>query len=145
MSNSTERKIEAVKGIMESLFASQRSLRALAPEYNWSGMGNLLGDFGEFIAIEHYSLKKAPAGSDGFDAITSDDKTVQIKTNHAAKQIGIRGKADLLLVIHVTTNGDWKEVYFGDHQKVIDKSTFSKRDNKNMIGITKLEKMKLSN
>ena len=141
MSFPDENKIEAVKGIMSSLFASQRSLKALAPEYKWTGMGNLLGDFGEFIAIEHYSLKKAPSGSDGFDAITSEGKTVQIKANHSSGTIGIRGEADLLLVIHVTHNGDWEEMYFGDHKEVIDKCSFSKRDNKHVIGITKLKKM----
>jgi hypothetical protein len=60
-----ERKIEAVKGIIASLFASQRSLRALAPEYAWRGLGNLLGD--EFIAQTHYGLTKASAVADGFD------------------------------------------------------------------------------
>ncbi len=79
-----ERKIEAVKGIISSLFASQRALRALAPEYGWRGLGNLLGDFGEFIAQSHYGLTKASAVSDGFDAHTADGKSVQVKTNHAA-------------------------------------------------------------
>ncbi len=136
-----ENKIDAVKGIISSLYASQRSLRALAPEFKWAGMGNLLGDFGEFIAIEYYGLKKAPSGSKGFDALTSDGKTVQIKANHAAKQIGFRGNADLLLVIHVENDGEWSEVYFGSFEKVSQLSTYSARDNKRMISITKLAKI----
>jgi len=139
VSSSNENKIEGIKGIMASMLTLQRSLKALVPEYSWAG--NPLGDFGEFVAIEHYSLEKAPTGSSGFDAITSEGKTVQIKANHKAKQIGIRGKADLLLVIHVTHNGDWEEVYYGDHEEVIKKCHWSERDNKNMIGITKLKKM----
>ena len=62
------RKVEAVKGIISSLFASQRALRALTPEYKWAGLGNLLGDFGEFIATQEYGLAKACAGSNGYDA-----------------------------------------------------------------------------
>ncbi|NWJ30154.1 hypothetical protein HX850_04485 [Marine Group I thaumarchaeote] len=138
-----ENKVEAVKGIIASLYASQKSLRALAPEFKWAGLGNLLGDFGEFVAIEHYGLNKAPPGSNGFDALTSDGKTVQIKANHAAKQIGFRGNADLLLVIHVENNGEWSEVYYGSFGKVLDLSTFSERDNKRMISITKLVKISL--
>jgi len=133
--------VEAVKGIIASLYASQKSLQALAPEFKWAGLGNLLGDFGEFVAIEHYGLKKAPPGSNGFDALTSDGKTVQIKANHAAKQIGFRGDADLLLVIHVESNGEWNEVYYGSFEKVSQLSTYSERDNKRMIGITKLAKI----
>src|SRR5580765_1093508 len=93
-------KVEAIKGIIASLFSSQRALRALAPEYKWTGLGNLLGDFGEFVAVKHYGLEKASAGSDGFDAKNKLGQTVQVKTNHAASQIGFRGQADLMLVLH---------------------------------------------
>ena len=132
-------KIEGIKGIMSSMLTLQRSLKNLVPEYNWAG--NPLGDFGEFVAIEHYSLQKAEVGSSGFDAVTLEGKTVQIKANHKAKQIGIRGKADLLLVIHVDYDGNWEEVYYGDHKEVIKACTWSDRDSKHMIGITKLKKM----
>jgi hypothetical protein len=43
-----------------SLQRAQRALRALAPEYKWVGLGNLLGDFGEFIAVQSYGLTKRP-------------------------------------------------------------------------------------
>lgn len=137
-----ERRIEAVKGIIASLFASQRSLRALAPDYAWRGLGNLLGDFGEFIAQTHYGLTKASAVADGFDARTADGQTVQVKTNHAATQIGFRGEADLLLVIHVRDNGEWEEVYYGPFAPVKAASRYSARDNKSMIAIQKLKVMK---
>jgi hypothetical protein len=89
VSERTER-IQSIQHILASIFASQRALKLLAPEFNWAGLGNLLGDFGELVAIDHYGLKKAPRGSDGYDAITPDGKKVQIKTNYAASQIGFR-------------------------------------------------------
>jgi hypothetical protein len=134
-------KVEAIKGIISSLFASQRALRALAPEYKWTGLGNLLGDFGEFIATEKYGLTKATVGSDGYDAKTQDGKSVQVKTNHAANQIGFRGQADLMLVLHVRADGEWEELYFGPFAPVKAASRHSKRDNKEMIAITKLKVM----
>ena len=138
---SNDERIEAVKGVLASIFASQRTLRALAPEYKWAGLGNLLGDFGEFVATNHYQLEKAPAGSSGFDARTKEGKTVQIKTNYAAPMIGYRGEADLMLVIHVEENGSWNEVYFGDQGIVKDNSNYSKRDNKHVITFTKLKSL----
>jgi hypothetical protein len=137
-----DKKIEAVKGIISSLFASQRALRALAPEYKWAGLGNLLGDFGEFVATQEYGLTKASAGSDGYDAKTADGRSVQVKTNHAASQIGFRGNADLMLVLHVQTSGDWEEIYFGPFAAVKAASRYSARDNKDMITISKLRAMK---
>lgn len=46
-----------------TVFAAQNALRALAPEYRWTGLGNLLGDHGEFLAIDDDGLIKAGSGS----------------------------------------------------------------------------------
>ena len=62
---------KAVKHIIGTIFSAQNALRELAPEFKWAGMGNLLGDYGEYVCIEHYDLIKAPPGSDGFDATTA--------------------------------------------------------------------------
>ena len=109
---------EAVRHILATVFAAQNALRALAPEYRWTGLGNLLGDYGEFLAIDHYGLTKAGAGSSGYDAITPDGKTVQIKTNHAFGPSGseVRQTAPRL---KVQTDGTWEELYYGDFQSVI--------------------------
>ena len=139
----TER-IQAIQHVLASIFASQRTLKVLAPEFKWSGLGNLLGDFGELVAIDAYSLSKAPSGANGFDAVTQDGRTVQIKTNYAASQVGFRGAADLLLVLSVTDNGQWSEMYFGPFAPVLAASRRSERDNKNMITLTKLHSLQAS-
>lgn len=123
---------------MATLFSAQNALRSLAPEFRWAGLGNLLGDYGEFVAIEAFGLTKAPAGSDGFDATTPAGQTVQIKANHAASQIGFRGQADLMLVVRVETDGDWSKVYYGPFADVKAISRYSARDNKHMVAVSKL-------
>tara|TARA_B100000519_G_scaffold196594_1_gene203132 strand:+ start:56 stop:481 length:426 start_codon:yes stop_codon:yes gene_type:complete len=133
--------VEAVKHIIATVFSAQNALRDLAPEFNWAGMGNLLGDYGEYVCIKQYNLEKSPRGSRGYDATTNDGKTVQIKTNHAASNIGFRGEADLMLVIHVKENGEFEEVYYGDFNKVKDNSSYSSRDNKQTITINKLKQL----
>jgi hypothetical protein len=130
---------EAVKGIIATLMAARKALTALAPEYNWSGLGSLLGDFGEYIAVRNYHLLKAPSGSEGFDAVTSDGKKVQVKAVHASSQIGFRGKADLMLVISIDELGNWDEIYFGDFEPVLQNARYAARDNKYMIAVTKLK------
>jgi hypothetical protein len=132
---------EAVKHIMATIFAAQNALRELAPEFKWAGMGNVLGDYGEYICITEYKLSKAPPGSDGFDAVTDAGKTVQIKANHSSGTIGFRGTADLLLVIHVDSRGEYEEIYYGDFSKVLKQTNFSSRDNKHTITISKLKKI----
>ena len=132
---------KAIKHIMATVFSAQNALRELAPEFKWAGMGNLLGDYGEYVCLEVYDLEKAPTGSNGFDAINPEGKTVQIKTNHAASMVGYRGEADLFLAIHVDVNGDYEEIYYGDFNVVKENSNFSKRDNKRTITISKLKKL----
>ena len=80
-------------------------------------------------------------GASGYDAITPDGKTVQIKTNHASKTIGIRGEADLLLVLKVEADGTWEELYYGDFHTVIDIANWSKRDSKHSIPVRALQRL----
>jgi len=134
-------RIQSIQHILASIFALQRALKTLAPEFKWVGLGNLLGDFGELVAIDNYGLRKAPPGSDGYDALTADDKKVQIKTNYAADQIGFRGISDLILVIGVRDDGSWEEIYFGPFEPIKQQARFSARDNKHMIAISKLRQI----
>ena len=133
--------VKAVENIMDTIYSLQNALRELAPEFRWSGLGNLLGDYGEFIALEYYDLDKAPSGSAGFDAIDSKGKTVQVKTCHSSKQIGYRGEADLMLVIYVGDDGKWEERYYGDFNLIKEHSRYSARDNKHMVSLTKIKKI----
>jgi len=137
----TKEQLETVRHVIATIFAAQNALRALAPEYRWAGMGNLLGDYGEFIAHEKYGLRKAPSGADGYDALTKDDKKVQVKTNHSSSTVGFRGKADLMLVLKVESDGTWNQVYYGDFDKVRMVAGFSKRDNKHVIPLARLRRL----
>lgn len=132
-------KADAIQHIMGTLFSAQNALRSLAPEYKWAGMGNLLGDYGECVAINHFGWSKAPAGASGYDAIDKEGRRVQIKTNHASSSIGFRGEADRMLVLHVAADGTWEVLYLGDFTPVAEASNYSARDNKRTITITRLK------
>ena len=133
-------KSESIKHILSSIFSAENALRSIAPEFNWR---NVVGDYGELVAIEHYGLKKAEHGSSGYDTFDINGKTVEIKTNYFSKTFGIRGEADLLLVIKVKVDGTWEELYYGDFKKVLSIANYSARDNKHSISITALKKFKV--
>ena len=130
--------------MMRTLFSAQRVLKALAPEHKWTYGGNLVGDFGEFLAVHNYELELAARGSEGHDAIDKKGNTVQIKTSHVSSQIGFRGTADLMLVIGINDDEGWHEVYFGPFDTVVQASRFSAPDNKRMIAKSKLAKLNRS-
>ena len=55
-------KIHANKHILPTIFAAQNALRSLDPEFKWSGLGNLFGDYGKCVAIDHYGFTKVDRG-----------------------------------------------------------------------------------
>jgi hypothetical protein len=134
-------KAEEIRKIFETIFASQQTLRELAPEFKWTGLGNLLGDYGEFLALDKYNLTKARSGSGDYDALTKEGNTVQVKANFSAKQIGFRGEADLLLVLAINSLGSFEEIYFGSFERIRKIATYSTRDSKWMISVNRLKKL----
>lgn len=78
-------------------------------------------------------MQQAPRGANGCDSVTPEGKKVQVKTNFAASQIGVRGEADLLFCLKIDLTGDWTEVYYGDFSLVKQAARYSARDNKSMI------------
>ncbi|WP_166299110.1 DUF6998 domain-containing protein [Bradyrhizobium sp. 2S1] len=67
---------------------------------------------------------------------------MQVKTNYAASQIGFRGDADLLLCLKIDLNGDWTELYYGDFKLVKQVARYSARDNKSMVAVTVLTRIR---
>ena len=130
--------VEAIKEIFASIFRSQNAMKALVPQFGWRGLGNMLGDLGEFLALFEFNLRKAPTGTRDYDAVTPDGQTVQIKTVYVGSTINMRGSADLLLVIRINSDGQWKKLYYGDYDVVKKKASYGKRDNKYSISIKKL-------
>ena len=131
-------KNKEVKNIVASYTSAKKKLKKLAPNFNW---GNLLGDYGEYLSIEHYELVQAPTGNKGYDATNKQNKTIQIKTvSEGTKSIKFSKGADYLLVIKVDENADWEEVYYGNFDKIRKASTLTK-NGEYTIGKTKLKKI----
>jgi hypothetical protein len=130
---------EEIKIIVANFISAKKNLKKLAPDFNW---GNLLGDYGELVAINHYGLEQAPTGKKGYDAINKEKKTIQIKTVYSSNQIKFKKgtKADYLLVIEVDENADWEEIYYGNFEKIRVAASLT-RNEEYTIGITTLKKI----
>jgi len=130
---------DEIKNIIVHSLLQRSKLKELAPEFNW---GNLLGDYGEFVTINHYGWEQAPAGRKGYDAIDKQNKTIQIKTTYSSTNIKFKkgAKADKLLVIELDDNANWEGVYFGSFEKIRAASRLTKND-EYTIGITTLKKI----
>lgn len=79
--------------------------------------GVLLGSFGEVVAALCYDLTLNEDNSQaGFDAITKDDKKVEIRTVRKSKSFKISSKADYLLCLYINSESKdlvFEEIYNG--------------------------------
>lgn len=127
-----------VKEILASYLSAKEELGKIAPTFNWS---NLLGDYGEYIAINEFELSQAEISTKGYDAINKKGQTVQIKTiRDTTRSIKFKKGADHLLVIQIKNNGDFQKIYYGNFKKIIDVSVPTKFG-EHTVGTSKLKKI----
>jgi hypothetical protein len=127
---------KAVKNIFENI----KDLKELDSSFTWE---NLTGDFGEYIGINEFDLTKADRGTEGYDAVTSDNKKVQIKATRTGNQIKfhLEDEVELLLVLQILDDATWEVIYYGSFNKAKELKNFSKRSNRYTININKLKKL----
>ena len=135
---------QQVREIVSNYTSAAAKLREIAPDFNWS---NMLGDYGEYVCIKNYGLSLAKTGTKGYDATDEKGKRVQIKTvklNQRRKNgssIKLSSKnADHLLVIGVTDDASWEEIYYGPFDKIW-KHSYKAMDDQKSISIGKLRKI----
>ena len=92
--------------------------------------GNLVGDLGEWIAIEDYGMELARTGLAGIDGVI-DGQTVQVKATITGKQAAFRylsgaNFAERLLVFKICEEGREYEVIYDGPQKPVVKQIYNR-------------------
>jgi hypothetical protein len=131
--------MKEVKNCIKEIYEKVGQLKMIEPDFTWE---NLLGDYGEYIAINSFNLIKSPNTTKGYDALDSCGKTVQIKTVKTGKDIKFKDEAiDLLLVIKVYATADWEILYYGDFNEVKKFCSFSKYSNRYVVSLSKIKSL----
>lgn len=71
-----------------------------------------MGSIGEVLVAEHYDLTLFPNSSETHDAVSKDGIFVQIKATQI-NRIAISSEPDHLIVIKLSRDGSWEEIYNG--------------------------------
>ena len=76
--------------------------------------GHLVGSLGEVWAEEHYGLHLFDPSFPVHDAVTKDGtkRLVQIKATQR-ERVALSGRPDYLIVLHISREGEFEEVYNG--------------------------------
>lgn len=116
-----ESAVEQIPMLISDLMKTTGRLNSLFKGRPFTPDGHLVGSIGEVVAEYIYDLKLEACSTPGFDARTSDNRTVEIKlTGAKGRSFAIRWSAgttnqppDILLCLQLTTEG-FKEIYNGD-------------------------------
>ena len=103
---------KSITEIIQDLFETVRELEQRYPGRKFSIDGHLLGSLGEVIAAEHYELTLLPNSYEKHDAKDKQGRMVQIKATQI-NRIAISAEPDYLIVIQITPDGNWSEIYNG--------------------------------
>ena len=94
------------------LYTISQELEQEYPGRKFTPDGHLVGSIGEILVAEHYSLILLPNSAETHDAVAKDGRLVQIKATQT-QRIAISSEPEHLIVIKISKNGDWEEVYNG--------------------------------
>lgn len=137
MSNDTQKSItEIIRGLFETI----RELEQRYPGRKFSMDGHLLGSIGEVIAAEHYHLTLLPNSFKTYDAKDTQGRLIQIKATQIDR-IAISSEPDYLIVIQITSDGNWSEIYNGNGARVWNNSGKMQKNGQRPISIAKLKSL----
>ena len=135
MNNDTHKSITE---IIRDLFETVRELEQRYPGRKFSIDGHLLGSLGEVIAAEYYGLTLLPNSYEKHDAKDKQGRMVQIKATQIDR-ISISSEPDYLIVIQITSDGNWSEIYNGAGSRVWNNAGKMQKNGQRPISIAKLK------
>ena len=113
---------EEIRKIVKDFTSAAARLRKIEPSFDWT---KLLGDYGEYVAIRHYDLEKAPSNTKSYDATDRLKNKVQIKAvsvtdrgNQRTVKLPKNKNVDKLLVLEIHEDASWETIYYGPFEKV---------------------------
>ena len=135
-------KKETISGIIREIYALTAKLSEMYPGRHFTPDGHMVGSLGEVVAAERYGLKLYEASHEAHDAFTLYGKRreVQIKTTQTSR-VGISEKPHYLIVLHLSPEGEFEEVYNGPGEKAWEAAGKMQKNGQRQISLAKLRKL----
>ena len=97
---------------IRDLYSLVNKLEQMFPGRPFTPDGHMVGSIGECLVADAYGLKLITPSTEGYDAITSNGKKVEIKATQA-KNVAFRSCPPHTIVIKILKNGTFDECYNG--------------------------------
>lgn len=103
----TERLVQILRGIYDHV----RELQAMCPGRHFTPDGHMVGSIGEVLAAHYYGIELYSA-SNGVHDGRCGSLQVQVKTTQR-NRVALTSKPEHLLVLKLSPNGAFEEIYNG--------------------------------
>lgn len=130
--------IEQIPALVRDLYNTIGELNKLFKDRPFTLDGHLVGSIGEVIAAHKYNLHLLPPSTEGYDALTVDNKRVEIKITQG-KSVALRNQPDHLLVLKLHKDGATEEVYYGPGVEPWNQSGRRQKNGQRPISLRKLK------
>ena len=125
---------------VKEIYAITAELEAMYPGRHFTPDGHMVGSIGEVLVAEKYGLRLLQASHVTHDAISQDERYVQIKATQV-KQISISSEPDYLIVIRLLPDGSFEECYNGTGAVVWNSAGPMQKNGQRSISLAKLIKL----
>ena len=125
---------------IKELYKITNELESSYPGRKFTIDGHLVGSIGEVIVAEHYGLELLRNSTETHDAVSTEGKYIQIKATQI-NRIAISSKPDYLIVIKLSSDGSWEEIYNGPGEPVWDNAGKMQKNGQRPISLSKLRSL----
>ena len=129
-----------IPSIIRQLYGLVAELESTFPGRRFTPDGHLVGSIGEVLASHFYDLKLLRSSSQCHDALTQDSRAVQIKATQA-NRVALRSQPDHLLVLKISRNGSFEEIYNGPGELPWNSCSDEGSTGQRQISVTTLRKL----
>ncbi len=98
--------------LIKKLYSIVLELEQMFPGRHFTPDGHMVGSIGECLVADAYNLKLMTASNKGYDAVTQDRSTVEIKATQS-NRVAFRSCPDHTIIIKILADGTFKEYYNG--------------------------------
>jgi hypothetical protein len=132
--------IEKIPKLVVDLYRIVAELQRLFPSRPFTPDGHLVGSLGEVITANIYDLRLQPPSTKGCDALTTDNKRVEIKATQG-RGVALRNLPDHLLVLKLKSDGTAEEIYNGPGDEPWAQCCEMQKNGQRSISLNKLKSL----
>jgi hypothetical protein len=103
---------EKFQSLVQGIYSIVGELGEMFPGRHFTPDGHMVGSLGECLVADAYGLELMPSSNEGYDAVTSAGKKVEIKATQA-KSVSFRSCPEHTIIIKINPDGTFDECYNG--------------------------------